>query len=83
MLIQMLGGAFQGVLCSDRFSAYLKYHKGRAQFCWAHLKRTLLGIVEFTKSNAVERFAAMCWPNTPNFSGCGTNSAKGESIALN
>src|SRR5580692_4775741 len=22
------------VLCSDRFSAYLKYHSGKAQFCW-------------------------------------------------
>jgi hypothetical protein len=47
---------FQGVLCSDRFSAYLKYHSGKAQFCWAHLKRNLLGIVEFTKSSAAERF---------------------------
>jgi hypothetical protein len=29
---------------------------GKAQFCWAHLKRNLLGIVEFTRSSAVERF---------------------------
>ena len=57
VLVQMLGAVFQGVLCSDRFSAYLKYHKGRAQFCWAHLKRTMLGIAEFTKSSAVERFS--------------------------
>jgi hypothetical protein len=56
VLVQMLGAVFQGVLCSDRFSAYLKYHKGKAQFCWAHLKRTVLGIAEFTKSSAVERF---------------------------
>lgn len=56
VLVQMLGSVFQGVLCSDRFSAYLKYHKGKAQFCWAHLKRTVLGIAEFTKSSAVERF---------------------------
>ena len=56
VLISLLGAVFQGVLCSDRFSAYLKYHKGTAQFCWAHLKRNLLGIVEFTKSSAVERF---------------------------
>jgi len=47
---------FQGILCNDRFSAYLKYHKGKAQFCWAHLKRNLLGILELTKSSAVERF---------------------------
>ena len=56
VLVRMLGAVFQGVLCSDRFSAYLKYHQGKAQFCWAHLKRTLLGIAEFTKSNAVEQF---------------------------
>jgi transposase len=56
VLIRLLGAIFRGVLCSDRFSAYLKYHSGNAQFCWAHLKRNLLGIVEFTKSSAVERF---------------------------
>jgi transposase len=56
VLIRLLGAVFQGILCSDRFSAYLKYHKGKAQFCWAHLKRNLLGLLEFTKSSAVERF---------------------------
>jgi transposase len=56
VLIDLLGAVFRGILCSDRFSAYLKYHSGQAQFCWAHLKRNLLGIVEFTKSSAVERF---------------------------
>ena len=38
VLIHLLGAVFPGILCSDRFGAYLKYHKGRAQFCWAHLK---------------------------------------------
>ena len=56
VLIRLLGAVFRGILCSDRFSAYLKYHGGKAQFCWAHLKRNLLGIVELTKSSAVERF---------------------------
>jgi transposase len=56
VLSHLLGAVFQGILCSDRFSAYLKYHSGKAQFCWAHLKRNLLGIVEFTKCSAVERF---------------------------
>ena len=56
VLVRLLGAVFRGILCSDRFSAYLKYHTGQAQFCWAHLKRNLLGIVEFTKSSAVERF---------------------------
>ena len=56
VLTRLLGAVFRGILCSDRFSAYLKYHSGKAQFCWAHLKRNLLGILEFTKSSAVERF---------------------------
>ena len=56
VLVRLLGAVFQGVLCSDRFSAYLKYHAGTAQFCWAHLKRNLLGIVEYTKNSTVERF---------------------------
>ncbi len=56
VLIRLWGAVFQGILCGDRFSAYLNYHSGKAQFCWAHLKRSLLGIVEFTKSSAVERF---------------------------
>jgi len=56
VLAGLLGAVFQGILCSDRFGAYLKYHSGEAQFCWAHLKRNLLGVVAFTKSSAVERF---------------------------
>lgn len=56
VLIHLLGTVFPGILCSDRFGAYLKYHKGRAQFCWAHLKRDLLGILEFTRTTDAERF---------------------------
>ena len=56
LLIQMLGAVFAGILCSDRFSGYLKYHQGQAQYCWAHLKRNLLGVLEFTKRTATERF---------------------------
>jgi len=56
VLVRLLGAVFRGVLCSDRFSAYLKYHSGKAQFCWAHLKRNLLGILELTKNSSVERF---------------------------
>ena len=56
VLIHLLGTVFSGILCSDRFGAYLKYHKGRAQFCWAHLKRDLLGILEFARTTEAERF---------------------------
>jgi transposase len=57
VLIHLLGTVFPGILCSDRFGAYLKYHKGRAQFCWAHLKRDLLGILEFARTTEAERFS--------------------------
>jgi hypothetical protein len=33
VLTRLLGAVFQGILCSDRFSAYLKYHSGKAQYC--------------------------------------------------
>lgn len=56
VLIHLLGVVFRGVLCSDRAAAYLKYHKGKAQFCWAHLKRNLLGILDFAKTTEAERF---------------------------
>jgi transposase len=55
-LQQILGPVFAGILCSDRFSAYVKYHKGTAQFCWSHFKRNILGVLEFTKKTDVERF---------------------------
>ena len=54
--IHLLGTVFAGILCSDRFGAYLKYHQGRAQFCWAHRKRDLLGIQQFARSTDAERF---------------------------
>jgi transposase len=56
LLIRMLGAVFNGILCSDRFSGYLKYHQGQGQFCWAHLKRNILGVLDFTKKTATERF---------------------------
>jgi len=57
VLRQMLGPQFLGILCTDRFSAYIKYHKGIAQFCWAHLKRDLLGIQQFARTTVADRFA--------------------------
>ena len=56
VLIHLLGVVFRGVLCSDRAAAYMKYHKGKAQFCWAHLKRNLLGIRDFAKTTEADRF---------------------------
>jgi transposase len=56
VLIPLLGAVFKGFLCSDRSGAYWKYHKGPAQYCWAHFKRNLLGILDFTKTKEAERF---------------------------
>ena len=41
---EMLGETFEGILCCDRFSAYIKSHKGFFQFCWAHLIRNIKGL---------------------------------------
>jgi hypothetical protein len=57
VLVELLGEAFAGILCSDRCPTYLSYHRGLAQFCWAHLQRTLKGIEEFASTADAERFA--------------------------
>src|SRR5450631_585239 len=57
VLVELLGEAFAGILCSDRCPTYLSYHRGLAQFCWAHLQRTLKGIAEFASTADAEHFA--------------------------
>ena len=56
VLVRLLGAVFAGILCHDRYSAYLKYHKGSMQFCWAHFKRNILGVLEIAKTTDAERF---------------------------
>src|ERR1035437_6633686 len=56
-LVELLGEAFAGILCSDRCPTYLSYHRGLAQFCWAHLQRTLKGIAEFASTADAVHFA--------------------------
>ena len=57
VLVELLGEAFAGILCSDRCPTYLSYHRGLAQFCWAHLQRTLKGIGEFAATGDAVHFA--------------------------
>jgi transposase len=57
VLVELLGEAFAGILCSDRCPTYLSYHRGLAQFCWAHLQRTLKGIAEFASTEDAAHFA--------------------------
>ena len=56
VLVQLLGEVFAGILCSDRCPTYLKYHKGEGQFCWAHFKRNILGVMEIARTTEAERF---------------------------
>jgi len=42
----LLGEAFQGIVTSDRFKAYLALPVVRRQVCWAHLKRNWLAFSE-------------------------------------
>jgi transposase len=56
VLVDLLGEVFAGILCSDRCASYLKYHKGDGQFCWAHFKRNILGVLEIGKTTDAERF---------------------------
>jgi transposase len=56
VLIALLGKVFAGVLCSDRLATYTSYHKGRLQFCWAHVIRNLLSAQELAKTPNARRF---------------------------
>jgi transposase len=42
----LLGGAFAGILGSDRWSAYAWLDLARRQLCWAHLKRDFAGLAD-------------------------------------
>jgi transposase len=56
VLVSLLGSVFRGILCNDRWVVYLKYHSGRMQLCWAHLKRNLLGIADYARSPSSQQF---------------------------
>jgi transposase len=50
VLKEILGDEYQGVLCSDMYSAYKKFHNGVRQFCWAHIIRAIKGIKHSCRS---------------------------------
>jgi transposase len=56
VLVSLLGTVFRGILCNDRWIVYLTYHTGRMQLCWAHLKRNILGIADYTHSPSARQF---------------------------
>jgi transposase len=49
VLRDVLGEAYNGILCVDRWGAYTKYHHGMIQFCWAHLKRDFAGTLKIAR----------------------------------
>jgi transposase len=53
----VLGDIFEGILCSDRFSAYGSYHKGLRQVCWAHIIREIKGIRHACRSPDAVKFS--------------------------
>lgn len=50
---ELLGENFNGILCSDRYSAYNWIANERRQLCWAHLERDFRKISERTGTSAV------------------------------
>jgi len=54
---EMLGETFRGILCCDRFGAYLKAHKGVFQFCWAHLIRNFKGLSDTCPKEDARNFS--------------------------
>ena len=56
VLVDLLGEAYAGVLCSDRWRPYQTYHRGALQFCWSHFKRNVLGACDLAKTTEAERF---------------------------
>ncbi len=57
VLKEILGYEYQGVLCSDMYSAYKKFHNGVRQFCWAHIIRGIKGIKHACRSPDAIRFS--------------------------
>lgn len=59
----VLGEAFDGIIISDRFSAYLKYHKDRSrgllQLCWAHIIRDVKSLSTETAYGSNKPFSIL------------------------
>jgi transposase len=52
VVAELLGGAFRGVLVSDRWSAYAWLDAARRQLCWSHLKRDFTRIAQRAGASA-------------------------------
>ena len=50
VLREILGDEYDGILCSEMYSAYKAFHHGVRQFCWAHIIRGIRGIKHACRS---------------------------------
>lgn len=57
VLQEILGDKYNGILCSDMYSAYKAFHKGIRQFCWAHIIRGMKGIKHACRSPDAVKFS--------------------------
>jgi len=57
VLREILGDEYHGILCSDMYSAYKKFHNGVRQFCWAHIIRGIKGIKHSCRSPDAVKFS--------------------------
>jgi transposase len=57
VLKEILGDRYEGILCSDMYSAYKAFHDGVRQFCWAHIIRGVKGIKHACRSPDAVRFS--------------------------
>lgn len=57
-LRKLLGEAWTGILCSDRWRAYDEWPTARRQLCWAHLKRNWEKMLE--RGGKAQEIAAAC-----------------------
>ncbi len=57
VLKEILGEVFNGILCSDMYSAYKAFHDGVRQFCWTHIIRNIKGIKHACRSPDAANFS--------------------------
>ena len=79
VLAAVLGTVFLGILCSDRYTVYGSYHKGKSQLCWAHLKRNLQAVLDQATDWKQDRFARARWLCLPVCFVSGGNFKKAKS----
>ena len=78
---QLIGTDYDGIVGSDRYSAYNWIDPEKRQVCWAHLKRDFQALVDRGgESKTIGRF---CWQKSGSSSICGIVSEMVRCLAPN